>query len=69
MTELYENSILNTLKTISNTIGIQLLTIKIHEHDGHFEEANKLKELNQTLENQLTTMVALYRKSFPVNTN
>lgn len=52
---------LEIIRTTADTIGTHMLTIKFCEHDGRLEAAQKLRELNQRLEDQMATMIKLYR--------
>ena len=63
-----ENSaekMLETIKSIASiakTIGTHTLTIKLYEHDGKMEEADNLRKTNLRLEDQMASMIKLYRK-------
>ena len=53
----------DALLTVARTIGANIMSIKIYEHDGNREDdISRLKKQNEMLERQLEKMISFYRK-------
>jgi hypothetical protein len=47
------------MKSLADTIGKTILTIKIYEHGGNNEEAEKYKRQLESFESQLDKMISI----------
>ena len=59
-----QETAMNTIRTIAQTLGTQMLTRKLYEQAGDTKMAEVIREQSVKLESQLDRMLDLYNRTY-----